>query len=300
MKKERAEVPKAMSAFFEAQGKKVFLFKELLEIIALHRDEWGLPTSFHGPKLLSYLKEQGGLRSFEIKPEPHPDRQSVVLTQQSFTRYAWGEVSAYAVAQTLRTEAYLSHASAVFLHGLTDQIPKTIYVNKEQSPKPAPDGALSQEGIDRAFKSAPRMSNYAFTYDDYRIILLSGKNTNRLEVSELTGPKGEVLEVTKLERTLIDIAVRPMYAGGVFEVLEAYRAARERVSFNTLLATLRKLDYVYPYHQAIGFYMERAGYEEAKLKRLKDLGLNWDFYLANRVANPKYSSTWRIYHPEGL
>lgn len=299
-KQERAERQKAMSAFFKASGKKVFLFKELLEILNLHRDEWGLPSSFHGAKLLSYLKEQGGLEALEIKPEPRPDRGSVVLSQETFTRYAWGEVSAYAVAQTLRTEAYLSHASAVFLHGLTEQIPKVIYVNKEQSPKPAPEGSLTQESIARAFKNAPRLSNYSFSYDDYRIILLSGKSTNRLEVSELPGPQGEMLEVTKLERTLIDIAVRPMYAGGVFEVLAAYRAAKERVSFNTLLATLRRLNYVYPYHQAIGFYMERAGYEEIKLKRLKELGLHWDFYLTNQIVSPQYSSAWRIHYPEGL
>lgn len=61
--------------------------------------------------------------------------------------------------------------------------------------------------------------------------------------------------MTKLERTLIDIAVRPNYAGGVHHVLEAYAAAKSRVSVNVLLATLQKMEYVYPYHQVIGFYI---------------------------------------------
>jgi len=299
-KAERNARQKAMSAFFKAEGRKVFLFKELLQLLETHRDEWGLPGSMRGRKLLSYAEEHGGLRTISVRPEQAPDKKGVVLAQQNFTRYVWGDASPYAVAQTLKTGAYLSHASAVFLHGLTEQIPKVIYVNKEQSPKPAPEGPLSQGGIDHAFRNAPRVSNYTFKYDDYRITLLSGKNTGRLEVSEMTGPKGEVLEVTKLERTLIDIAVRPNYAGGVFEVLAAYRAAKDRVSFNTLLATLRKLSHVYPYHQAIGFYMERAGYEQAKLDRLRELGLNFDFYLTNRVAKPQYSPTWRIHYPEGL
>lgn len=299
-KVERNERQKVMSAFFKAQGRRVLLFKELLRVLEEHQEEWGLPSSLRGRRLLSYAQENGGLRVVEITPEQNPGKKAVVLAQQKFTRYAWGDVSAYAVAETLKTDAYLSHASAVFLHGLTEQIPKVIYVNKEQTPKPEPSGELTQAGIDNAFRNAPRVSNYVFKYDDYRITLLSGKNTGRLEVSELTGPGGEVLDVTKLERTLIDIAVRPNYAGGVFEVLAAYRAAKDRVSFNTLLATLRKLNYVYPYHQAIGFYMERAGYDPAKLNRLKELGLNFDFYLTNRVANPQYSSTWRIYYPEGL
>ena len=297
---EQKERKKAVSGFFESYGRRVFLFKELLQILEEHREEWGLPSSVRGRSLLSHMEKLYGFRSIEIKPERQSSPKDVQLVQEKFIRYAWGDVSEYAVAQTLKTDAYLSHASAMFLHGLTEQIPKMIYVNKEQSPKPAPNGPLTQAGIDHAFRNAPRVSNYLFKYGDYRVTLLSGKNTGRLEVSELTGPKGEVLDVTKLERTLIDIVVRPNYAGGAFEVLAAYRAAKERMSFNTLLATLRQLNYMYPYHQAIGFYMERAGYEQAKLDRLKALGLNFDFYLVNRVAKPQYSPTWRIHYPEGL
>ena len=40
------------------------------------------------------------------------------------------------------------------------------------------------------------------------------------------------------------------------EVLEAHRAARDE-----LMATLKKLGHLYPYHQAIGFYLERAGFD---------------------------------------
>ena len=62
------------------------------------------------------------------------------------------------------------------------------------------------------------------------------------------------LRFTNLERTLIDATVRPVYAGGVFEVRKAYELAKEKVSVNRLAALLQKLDYTYPYHQAIGFY----------------------------------------------
>ena len=64
------------------------------------------------------------------------------------------------------------------------------------------------------------------------------------------------LRFTNLERTLIDAAVRPVYAGGVFEVRKAYQLAKEKVSVNRLAALLQKLNYIYPYHQAIGFYLE--------------------------------------------
>lgn len=64
---------------------------------------------------------------------------------------------------------------------------------------------------------------------------------------------GAKVRVTSLERTLLDATVRPGYAGGVANVLEAYRRAREDLNVSRLINTLGELDHVYPYHQAIGF-----------------------------------------------
>ncbi|MBZ5667499.1 MAG: hypothetical protein LAO30_23230, partial [Acidobacteriia bacterium] len=126
-----------------------------------------------------------------------------------------------------------------------------------------------------------------------------GKNTGQLEVTQLDY-SGTKLSVTSLERTLIDIVVRPNYSGGVFQVLEAYRRAQSRVSVGTIIATLKKLAYVYPYHQAIGFYMQRAGYPEKLYGRLKDLGLPYDFYLTYDLSDKEYLADWRLFVPKGL
>jgi hypothetical protein len=216
----------------------------------------------------------------------------------STVRYVWKQASPYEIALSLKRKAYLSHATALFLHGLNNQIPSRIFVNAEQSPKPS-SGTLTQEGIHRAFANKQRESNFVFRFSESEAVLIWGKNTGQLEVTQLEY-SGTKLSVTGLERTLIDIVVRPNYSGGVFQVLEAYRRAQSRLSVGTLIATLKKLAYVYPYHQAIGFYMELAGYPPQLYGRLKDLGLQYDFYLTYGLKEKEYVADWRLFVPKGL
>jgi hypothetical protein len=284
---------KAILSVFADVPPRIFMRRDLASLINTATKGGRLPVSVSATRFIEYLGSHGLTRVRFAPPEN-------ASTAAAVTRYVWGPVSIFSLGLSLRAGAYLSHGTAVFLHGLTDQIPKTVYVNKEQSAKPAPSLPLSQEGINRAFANTQRASTYIFGWEGNRFVLLSGKSTNRLEVSELAGPAGERLDVTKLERTLIDIAVRPAYAGGVFEVAKAYRAAKDRISINTLVATLKQLGYVYPYHQAIGFYLERAGVDPAKLERLKQLGLTFDFYLSHKMGPTSYSPEWRLHFPEGM
>ena len=279
-------------ALFEQAGPRVYKRPELASVLSGHRTSWQLAQSITTPQFIQLLCREGKLRQIVLKSESN---------YKPIVRFAWAEVSAYQVALSIRKGAYLSHGTAVFLHGFNDQVPRTIYINSEQSIKPPPKGDLSQASIDRAFSAPQRRSNYVFVYKNHRIVVLSGKHTGRYEVALLRGINGDhLVDGTGPERTLVDIAVRPDYAGGVHQVLAAYRGARTVVSVNKMLAVLKTLDYRYPYHQAIGFYLTRAGYPSARVERFKRLGLDFDFYLAHGIKKPVYDSNWRIWYPEGL
>jgi transcriptional regulator with AbiEi antitoxin domain of type IV toxin-antitoxin system len=184
------------------------------------------------------------------------------------------------------------------LHGL-EAPATTIYVNKEQGPKPTPEG-ITQEGIDRAFKSAQRRSNYIFRYGGSRFVLISGKDTGKAGVVRSKGPQGEAINATDLERTLIDIVVRPAYAGGLKQVFSVYKEVASRIDVDHMVELLQKLDYAYPYHQSIGFLLQRAGRPERDCERVKDFGLEFDFYLDYGLKRPAYDRNWRLYYPSLL
>lgn len=279
--------------WFEAHSPRVFSFREISRILAQHQDEWRLPEDLSTADAIEFLRTEARLRQVILSPIHH-------TSTPSERRYTWGDVSPFQLALSLKSQAYLSHATAMFLHGLSDQIPGRIYVNKEQSAKGSRESTLTQAGIDRAFSSKQRESRFVFRVGDSEAVLLWGKNTGRLEVGPMPY-RGTELDVTRLERTLIDIAVRPAYAGGAYQVLEAYRRALQKgASVGTVVATLRKIRYVYPYHQAIGFYMQKAGFAEAQYIRLREFGMNFDFYLTYGLKEGEYNSEWRLFVPKGF
>ena len=279
-----------VKAFNEA-AKRVFWPSDIQQMLEQNRNFWRLAQNTTTAKFLEFLLSKTDLHLVNLSPVNH-------LRTAGIVRYVWKDASAYEIAVSMKRDAYLSHGTAVFLHNLTEQIPARIYVNGEQSPKPS-SGLLTQEGINRAFAGRQRESQFAFKFDNSEALLLWGKNTGQLEVVDFEY-SGAKLRVTGLERTLIDIAVRPSYAGGVFQVLDAYRGARDRLSVGTLVATLKKLAYVYPYQQAIGFYMQRAGYAKAQYDRLKRLGAKYDFYIAYGMKEKNYDPYWRLFFPKSL
>lgn len=282
---------KDILALFEGSAQKVYSEAELARVLNEHRAFWRLTERTTVGPFIHFLEQQDKLKAHTFHSAKYG---------RKVTRYSWGDASIYELAQSTYPRGYLSHATAVALHGLTDLIPKTLYLNVEQSPKPPPRGPLSQRGIDQAFARRQRQSNMTYEYDGWSVTILNGKHTGGLGVEDIIGPDQERLRSTNLERTLIDIVVRPTYSGGIFQVLEAYRRAKERVSTNRLVATLKKLDYKYPYHQAIGFLMDLAGYEEKRYALLRRISLNHDFYLTHGMEKPKYSAKWRLFYPNGL
>jgi len=216
-------------------------------------------------------------------------------------KYVWGEAPLYEVVLSLKPNCYLTHYTAMYFHELTDQAPKIINVNVEQKPKRRYPSRLEQERIDNAFRGPTRLSNNIAEYKGYKIRLLNGLHTGNIGVVELPSPAGETLRITEIERTLIDIAVRPEYSGGVFEVLQAYRRASGKISVNRLAALLKSIDYIYPYHQAVGFYLEKAGsYKKSQIALLRGFDITCDFYLMHQIKEAEYSREWRLFYPKGL
>jgi hypothetical protein len=292
-KKHRAEVIKALPLiedFLESSSKKVYKRAELGSLLTRQRLSWNIFSSVGVNNFVQILLEKTELKKIELT---FPNRNEL--------RFLWKGASVYELALSLREDSYLSHSSAVYQLGLADNVPKDIYINYEQPKRANKKNELSQEGIDAALQKPVRVTSNKAQHDDNTIWILNGMYTGCLGVIEIEGSNRERLLLTDIERTLIDIAVRPVYSGGVLKVFRAYQLAIGRVSVEKIEKTLRTMNHTYPYHQVVGFYLERAGTcDESSLARLSSFGLSFDFYLTHQMAETEYSKKWRLYYPAKL
>lgn len=276
----------SIKKFFLEKGK-VYSEGDLKDILEHKRAQWNLPSSMTLQKFIDKLTERKILVMREvIFSGYYPNK----------TRYLSKNASVFNLALSLASKAYLSHYTAAFLLGLTTQVPKKIYLTSEQSSKVRSSKInLFQKDIDSAFKKPQRKSNAVGTFESYSIILHNGMHTNKLGVFSNNG-----LIHTNIERTLIDLTVRPEYGGGVSRVLEIFENSIEKLSINKLKATLDKLNFIYPYHQAIGFYLEKAGLDEKRLAIFLEYEKPNNFYLTYEMKQMKYNDKWKIFYPNGM
>jgi predicted transcriptional regulator of viral defense system len=289
--------PDIVKAFSE--GPRVLRTHDVAEVFNQQRDFWRLTKSTSLTGFTRFMTEKTNLKPVRL-----------AFPQREVSGYTWGDVPLLETLLGLVENSYYSHYTAVRIHGLTEQSPKTIYLSREKSSssalgreRPEP---YDQKAIDAAFSGPPRASKneVELTQEQVRVVLLEGAYQGGIGVTNgavhLGSERGLQLRYTGLERTLIDIVVRPFYAGGVFEVAKAFDNARDRLSVNTMAAMLKRMAFGYPYHQVVGYYLERAKYKASLVELFLRQPMERDFYLTHDMGKTSFISRWRLHVPQGF
>jgi hypothetical protein len=221
-------------------------------------------------------------------------------------------VSPYAIALSLSTHAYVSHYSALYLHGLTLNVPKPIYVKsrrtKAKNPPHEPD-ELTQEQLDSAFSLPARMTRNIYTFDyegtTHEVYLLEKSAEIDNGITKVPAPHAPSgIAVSGVEKTLVECAIKTNYAGGAGEVLDAFRRARETLKILRMMQLLKNGHYLFPYEKNILFYMDRAGYSEQQKKlvteRSRQDKTGFTTYLEKGMHGKLLDPGIGIYYPQGM
>ncbi|MEW6073602.1 MAG: hypothetical protein AB1726_13545 [Planctomycetota bacterium] len=163
----------------------------------------------------------------------------------------------FEIAMALVDPAAISHWSSLHHHGLTEQVPRRVFVltTTESSP-PRPRGATA--------KGIPPGRLIGDTL--YQFVQVKPKRFFGVEKVWI----GEArVAITDPERTLLDGLSRPQYCGDFAEVLHAFAMRGTDLNLSRIIEYALELDAATA--KRLGWVLEHQGVPLSKLKRLAAL-----------------------------
>jgi hypothetical protein len=204
-------------------------------------------------------------------------------------------------------DGYFCNLTAIYHHALTNQIPNSVYrCHQKLAPDKRRNAArLSDARIRSAFVKPKRHTSFVVRHNAHDIWVIAGTRgfdhgVETVERRHAPCPAGS--RVASLERTLIDAVVSPHYNGGLTSLCEYFRAAQKRkVDMERMLDIYRKLDFVYPYAQSLGFFMEQCGMHSQAEELRSAYSPRQPFYVDHGAKTTwAYNERWMISYPRGL
>jgi len=160
----------------------------------------------------------------------------------------------YEVAMALVDPAAISHWSAMHHHGLTDQVPRKVFVLTTT------DASVPRV---RAAKAKQRPEGYLVGDTVYQFVQVKPERFFGMEKVWV----GETrVTITDPERTLLDGLSKPRYCGDFAEVLHAFEARADRLDLERIIDYALKLDAATA--KRLGWVLEHQGIEFARLDPL--------------------------------
>lgn len=260
---------------------------ELRDLFEHRKVDWGFSRFTGFGEFLEFATAKLPLSAHQLQ---FPDR--------TYQYYAWGAPDPLEIWRALGTEAYLSHYSALQLHDLTDDRPRVIYISVLGRPR-RPPRPLTQAQIFASMPRPDRQTSARCPFGEYELVRLN-QHLPDVAVKDAIAKFDQAPrhQLATVENTLLQAAMRPDYCGGLANVVEAYRRAKDVVSTNRLRTLIRAAGYAYPYAQSVGFLMARTGYGERSLALMRSLVTDLSFFLVRgERTSMGFDPTWNLYYP---
>ncbi len=167
-------------------------------------------------------------------------------------------VHEFEIAMNLASPAAISHWLAMNHHGLTKQIPRTIFVlTTTESSFPRVRGIKSMGRFYRGYESG----NTSYRFIQVRPEHFFG--TEKILIGNT------LVSVTDPERTLLDGLCRPQYCGGLAEVLHAFNVIGDRLNIGRIVEYALRLNVATA--KRLGWILEYWGYDFSEFSELAEL-----------------------------
>jgi len=182
----------------------------------------------------------------------------------------------FEIAMHLVKPSIISYYSALYYHGLTEQLPRRIYISTIK-------GATPQMGT-------LRRAGFHFEGMDYQIIQLKKEKL----FGEIQAWRGEErFWVSNLERTLLEGFASPQYCGGLGSVMQGLQEAIPKLHLEQLLEYADRWDIAVG--RRLGWALEQVGIENKQTLNLAQVQCpGYRILDPSSPAKGPYSKKWRL------
>ena len=163
----------------------------------------------------------------------------------------------FEIAMALVDPAAVSHWSALHYHGLTEQVPKRVFVL-----------TTTEASVPRVSKASAREGYGGYPVDDTAYLFIQVKPERFFGTETVWAGEARVT-VTDAERTLLDGLSRPKYCGDFAELLHAFQAWESRLNLDRIIEYAIRLDAATA--KRLGWVLEWQGFDPARLEPLAQL-----------------------------
>lgn len=216
------------------------------------------------------------------------------------------DINVYELATSVLPDGYFCNLTAVYHHSLTNQVPNVVYwCHEKLAPQKHRDvEKLSDARIRSALVKPHRHTSFIIQHNAQEILVIAGTRGFDHGVEKILNqhsPCPADSRITGLERTLIDAVVSPHYNGGLTSLCDYFRAAQQRLDMDRMLDIYGKMDFVYPYAQSLGFFMEHCGMQNHAKELRSAYPPRQRFYVDHGAKTTwVYNEQWMIFYPKGL
>ena len=200
------------------------------------------------------------------------------------------EFNIYDFVYSLEKNAFFSMFTSLNIQGFTNFRDNFIFISKERMQRVNFSSKnITQEAIDKAFANKPRRTKAHNTIYDYNIVMLESNNTQAVGIINHNGYK-----VSSINRAFVEIISNIQYSKTPDDVISEFRTLKDKLNTNEIFNIIEKFDFIYPYYQLTGYYLEKIGFSKEELSKFFNKKTNLIFYTMKNKEDYSLDKYWGI------
>lgn len=200
------------------------------------------------------------------------------------------EFNIYDFVYSLEKNGFFSMFTSLNIQGLTNFRDNFIFISKERRKRVNFNSKdITQEAIDKAFTNKPRRTKAHDTIYNYNVVILESNNTQEIGIIKYKDYK-----ISSINRAFVEIISNIQYSKTPDDVIYEFKNLKDKLDINEIFNIIEKFDFVYPYYQLAGYYLEKIGYLKEELSKFFNKKTDLIFYTIKNKEKYTLDEYWGI------